>query len=403
MTDDPLRRLTGLTVDAFAATYWDRAPLVSRAAHLPARDFDDLLAPEAIDELLSQRGVRTPFFRMTRDGNMLPAPRYTRGGGAGAEITDQIADDKILAEFAAGATFVLQGLHRLWPPVRTFTDALAAQLGHPVQVNAYVTPPMNQGFAAHYDVHDVFVLQFLGRKRWRIHEPVWRSPLRSQPWEQRKAEVAARAGEPPLLELLLERGDTLYLPRGYVHAAASLGEISGHLTIGVHPVTRRTLVDQVVEELASDPALRDALPAGRDLADAAALEDELAATISAMRAALDRLDPAAIARGIGRHLAAGTRPAPLRPLAQFAAAASLTPQTSVRLRPDLRVRVREADGGCVLELPDAEQRFEDVDAETLRVATSGNIVTAATLPLRDVAQATALVARLLRAGIVVPA
>ena len=395
--------MTALTVDAFATEYWDRAPLVSRAAHLPAHDFDDLLAPEAIDELLSQRGVRTPFFRMTRDGNVLPPSRYTRGGGAGAEVTDQIADDKVLAEFAAGATFVLQGLHRVWPPIRRFADALAAELGHPVQVNAYVTPPMNQGFAPHYDVHDVFVLQFLGRKRWRIHEPVWSSPLRSQPWEGRKAEVAARAAEPPLLETVLERGDAMYLPRGYVHAAASLGEISGHLTIGVHPLTRRTLVDQVVEELANDPALRDALPAGRDLTDAGALEDELTATIAAMRAALDRLDPAAIARGIGRHLAAGTRPAPLRPLAQFAAAAALTPQTTVRLRPGLRVRVRDADGGAVLELPDDEERFEGVDIETLRVATSGDVVTAAALPVHDVAQAAALVARLLRAGIVVPA
>jgi len=398
-----LGRITALSVDAFATEYWDRAPLVRRAAQLPARDFDDLLTPEAIDELLSRRGVRTPFLRMTRDGNVLPASRYTRGGGAGAEIADQVADDKVLAEFAAGATFVLQGLHRLWPPIRTFADALAAQLGHPVQVNAYVTPPMSQGFAAHYDVHDVFVLQFLGRKRWRIHEPVWNAPLRSQPWEQRKADVAARAAEPPLLDTVLERGDALYLPRGYVHAAASLGEISGHLTIGVHPVTRRALVDQVIDELAGDPALRTSLPAGRDLGDVAALEDEIAATIAAMHAALDRLDPAAIARGIGRHLASATRPAPLGPLAQFAAAEALTAQTPVRLRPGLRVRVRDADGDALLELPDDEQRFEGVDAETLRAATSGEAVCAAALPLTDVARATALLARLLRAGIVVPA
>ena len=42
----------------------------------------------------------------------------------------------------------------------------------PVQINAYITPPQNRGFAAHYDVHDVFVLQIAGRKTWRIHEPV---------------------------------------------------------------------------------------------------------------------------------------------------------------------------------------------------------------------------------------
>jgi ribosomal protein L16 Arg81 hydroxylase len=403
LTNDPLRRITGLSVDDFATEYWDRAPLVCRAVHLPARDFDDLLTQDAIDELLSRRGVRTPFLRMASDGNVLPPSRYTRGGGAGAEISDQVADDKVLSEFAAGSTFVLQGLHRLWPPIRTFADALAAQLGHPVQVNAYVTPPISQGFAAHYDVHDVFVLQFLGRKRWRIHEPVWDAPLRSQPWEERKAEVVARAAEAPLLDTVLERGDVLYLPRGYVHAAASLGEISGHLTIGVHPVTRRALVDQVVEQLAGDPALRTALRAGRDLGDAAVLEGEITATIAAMRTALDRLDPAAIARGIGRHLASQTRPAPIGPLAQFAAAATLTPQTSVRLRPGLRVVVRDVDGGALLELPDGEQRFDGIDAETLCVATSGATFAAAALPLPDIERATALVARLLRAGIVVPA
>ena len=35
-----------------------------------------------------------------------------------------------------------------------------------MQINAYITPPENQGFAAHYDTHDVFVLQVSGSKRW---------------------------------------------------------------------------------------------------------------------------------------------------------------------------------------------------------------------------------------------
>jgi NAD(P)-dependent dehydrogenase (short-subunit alcohol dehydrogenase family) len=51
---------------------------------------------------------------------------------------------------------------------------LAADLGHPTQVNAYITPPSSRGFSPHYDVHDVFVLQVAGEKHWRIHEPVLR-------------------------------------------------------------------------------------------------------------------------------------------------------------------------------------------------------------------------------------
>jgi len=44
-------------------------------------------------------------------------------------------------------------------------------------------------------VHDVFVLQFAGEKHWRIHEPVLEAPLRTQPWTERAAAVAAAEGE----------------------------------------------------------------------------------------------------------------------------------------------------------------------------------------------------------------
>ena len=77
-------------------------------------------------------------------------------------------------------------LHRTWAPIRDLSQDLAAELGHPVQVNAYVTPPQNQGFADHYDIHDVFVLQVHGEKRWALREPVHEAPLRDQPWADRR-------------------------------------------------------------------------------------------------------------------------------------------------------------------------------------------------------------------------
>ena len=144
----------------------------------------------------------------------------------------------MLRLFAEGSTVVLQGLHRLWPPLIEFAGQLAADLGHPTQVNAYVTPPSSRGFSPHYDVHDVFVLQVAGEKHWRIHEPVLADPLRDQPWTDRAAEVAAAAEREPVIDAVLRPGDALYLPRGYMHSAQALGEISAHLTVGVHPVTR---------------------------------------------------------------------------------------------------------------------------------------------------------------------
>ena len=400
---DPLQRLTGLTVRDFGTSYWGIAPLLLLAAQRPADDLSDLLSRETVDDLLSGRGLRTPFARMTLNGDVIPAHRYTRSGGPGAEIADQVASDKVLAEFSAGATIVLQGLHRNWPPIQRFADALASQLGHPVQVNAYVTPPLEAGLAPHYDVHDVFVVQFAGRKRWRIHEPVWELPLRSQPWNKRKSAVDARSAETPLIETVLECGDAMYLPRGYIHAAQSLGEISGHLTIGVHPVTRETLAEHVFGELGDDIGLRQALPAGADLFDQATMTGELTATIAELHAAIDRLDLAAVARRVERALASTVRAAPLRPLEQFAAAAALTPEVFVRLRAGTNVALRGDGAEVVVEAGDTRLRFPKSAIDAVRMAVSGEAVCAAQLPDAASAPAVELIARLLRDGIVVPA
>ena len=152
-------RCIACAVDEFAAEHWGtRAAADPRRRARPATS-TDLLDAAAVDELVSRRGLRTPFLRMAKDGTVLPPARFTRGGGAGAGIADQAADDRVLAQLADGATLVLQGLHRTWPPLVDFGSRLADELGHPVQINAYITPPQNHGFAPHYDVHDVFVLQ----------------------------------------------------------------------------------------------------------------------------------------------------------------------------------------------------------------------------------------------------
>ncbi len=335
--DSALARCIACATDQFAREHWGRAPLLTRAAEL-GRGFTDLLSAAAVDSLVSDRGLRTPFLRMAKDGSVLPAARFTRSGGAGASIGDQAADDKVLAAIGDGATLVLQALHRSWPPLVDFGSRLAAELGHPVQINAYITPPQNQGFAPHYDVHDVFVLQVAGRKRWTIHAPVVESPLDNQPWEQFRAEVAARAAETPLIDTVLEPGDALYLPRGTIHAAAAQGETSIHLTIGVHPVSRYQLVRHLLELAQDDPALRTSLPMGVDVSDPTVLAAELAATVEALHSRLDAVPVADVARRVGTDLMRRTRPEPIGPLAQLAAADALTADTLVRLRNGLRVR-----------------------------------------------------------------
>ena len=266
-------------------------------------------------------------------------------------MTDQVSSDAVLRLFADGSTVVLQGLHRLWPPLIEFADQLAADLGHPTQVNAYVTPPSSRGFSPHYDVHDVFVLQVAGEKHWTIHEPVLEEPLRTQPWNDRAAEVAAAAQREPVIDAVLRPGDALYLPRGYLHSAVALGRTSAHLTIGVHSVTRWSAVESVLDLVrtlaADDRELRRALPLGVDLADPGALRDDVATVVGALQEWLGRVDPDQVTDRVRGRAWAQVRPEPVAPLAQATAAAALSPDSVLRLRPRLRTALRGADGDRV--------------------------------------------------------
>jgi ribosomal protein L16 Arg81 hydroxylase len=397
-----LQRCISCAPAHFAAEHWGRAPLLTRAAELGA-DFGDLLDAAAVDELVSRRGLRTPFLRMAKEGDVLAPAGFTRGGGAGAGVTDQAADDKILATMADGATLVLQALHRTWPPLVDFGTQLAGELGHPVQINGYITPPQNQGFAPHYDVHDVFVLQVAGRKRWTIHAPVVEAPLADQPWEKRRAAVHARAAEEPLIDTVLEPGDALYLPRGTIHAAQALGEVSIHLTVGVHPVTRYQVVRHLLDLAQDDPQLRTSLPMGVDLSDPAVLAEHLAPTLAALHERIDTTAPADIARRVGVSLMRQTRPEPIAPLAQLAAADALTAHTAVRLRNHHRLRVESSGEQLQLLTLDRTINLPAAAADAVKTLLGGAATTPAELPGLDSDAQLVLVRRLLREGVVVGA
>jgi lysine-specific demethylase/histidyl-hydroxylase NO66 len=242
--------------------------------------------------------------RVVRDGEVLPRSWFTRTARTGSTRVDDLVDPaRVLDLHADGATVVLQSLHRWWPPLAAFCRELELVLSHPLQANAYLTPPGAAGLAPHHDTHDVFVLQVHGTKHWTIRRPVIDSPLPRQQSDHDEA-----AAQPVLLEAELQPGDSLYLPRGYVHSASAQEGTSLHLTLGVLATTVHDLLRQVLDLAAADDvALRRALPAGY------AADPELAAgAVKGALADLDRwldaFDPTSLAEELGRRFLDGRRP-----------------------------------------------------------------------------------------------
>lgn len=399
-----LARCVCVAPAVFARDYWGARPLFSRRETLPG-DFSDLFTPAAADELLTERALRTPFIRMAKDGDVLPPERFTASGGFGAQIGDQVDSAMVLREFADGATVVLQGLHRTWPALGAFTRRLTDELGHPAQVNAYITPESSRGFEPHYDVHDVFVLQVSGEKHWLVHAPVLEHPRADEPWSLQRTAVEARAREEPVIDVLMRAGDALYLPSGWLHSAVARHGTSIHLTIGVAALTGADVVGELVSEISRTSALRAPLPivgcdAGPgDLDDA--VQEITSAFITTLEAYLAGDGPARIASAVRRSFRRMVRPEPVTPLAIIDAASDLSPKALVRLRDGLDPHIEIDATGVHLAVAGRALRLPAECERALRALASAERLWAGALPELDEADSLVVTRRLLRSGMLV--
>ena len=239
--------------ESFASDSWGRTPLLT---HTTPHEFDDVFTLSDLDRFVST-GARIPTVRMVADGSPLTPTRYCTPTRLGGRTLDDVVDPaKVVACLADGATLVLQSLHRTVPAVGEFVTALQDEISHPVQANAYLTPPGAAGLAEHADLHDVFALQLHGSKHWWVDG---------------------------LGDVTVHPGDVLYVPRGTRHRAATTETTSLHLTIGVIRVTYRQVIDRILRGAAPESldaplplgyrhsAQRDRLERGLD----AALDDVL--------------------------------------------------------------------------------------------------------------------------------
>ena len=378
LTLDPAGR------EEFLAEYCDRRPLIVERRE-PGR-FDAVLSDADLERLVCETAIRSPAFRLVRDGAQLPLSGYTKdipwrpGSFTGTALVDRVAE-----EHAAGATIVLQGLHLHHHPAAVYCRGLEVALGWPVQANAYCTPASSQGFAVHHDTHDVFVLQVSGHKRWRIYAPLVELPMKDQRWS---ASESGAVGE-PLYDITLRAGDTLYMPRGWPHEAAAAEAASLHVTVGLHPPTRLDAVRAALAGCADDVEFRRALDADGELPPA--LVERLAA----------RLRAEEVARRARRHFVDTRRPILENQLSQLRALSALTIDTPLARRATVIADLESGpDCAVALRFEGKQVRFPAHAAEAVgAVHAAQGSFTAAALPGRlDAAGRLVLVRRLVREG-----
>jgi bifunctional lysine-specific demethylase and histidyl-hydroxylase NO66 len=309
--------------------------------------FDDLLSEADVERLVCSTAIRYPALRLVREGGQLAVGQYTRDVSWRPPFTSTVDVPRVLAEWEAGATIVLQALHVSWHPLAVFCRLLEDALEHPVQANAYYTPRGSQGFAVHHDTHDVLVLQVAGTKRWRVYEPLLELPLK----HQRYSSALGEHGE-PTDDLVLRAGDTLYLPRGWLHEAETSSNDSLHLTIGITAHTWLDAAKGALEACEEELAFRRGVGAG----DADGLVPLLA----------EQLEPELVEQRRRRGFLSSRRPVREDGLSQLHALERLDGETVLERRETVIADLEVWSGGLALVFEGREVRFPTQASDEVR-------------------------------------
>jgi ribosomal protein L16 Arg81 hydroxylase len=237
MTITLAETLGSLPVGDFLTRVWGQT-----FAHIPgARGrFHGVLSWSEVNGMLQKHRLEPPRLRLVRKGEFAQKSDFLRYEGGRIPF---VVPEKLSQRLRDGYTLIIDAVDDMADGVMRVAEDFERVLHEAVQVNLYAGWREQQGFNRHCDTHDVIVLQVYGKKYWRVYEGGRPHPL--------KDDVAPNKAAPDKVvwEGLLEDGDALYIPRGWWHEASAVGEVTLHLTFGIHQRMGVNLVHWLADQL----------------------------------------------------------------------------------------------------------------------------------------------------------
>lgn len=213
--------------------------------------YDAILNTDDIDLFFQNKTLPSSHLRIVNNGEELPAYKWSHRNSSTAD------NDKLFVLFNQGNTLIINSGNSSILKLINYCADLERELQLRLQFNIYITPVNAQGFAPHYDDHDVFILQTTGTKRWRLYHSPIELPSQKQPHCKQKGKY--ELGEPSF-EVELKPGDLLYIPRGLIHDAITTDTASVHITLGLHPNYWFELLREVADIAEDKAEFRRAVP-----------------------------------------------------------------------------------------------------------------------------------------------
>ncbi|MFJ8753290.1 JmjC domain-containing protein [Streptomyces sp. NPDC102441] len=284
-------------------TSWPDEPLVFERG---VTELDRTVTPEFLDRYIDTACVPADDIALVMSGPSLHPDCHRTEGRTDPSKLRKLHRD--------GYTVRLGNLQRVIPFLAEASRAIQEETGYSNYVSAFLTPPRNQGLLHHWDQQMGVIAQVEGVKRWQLWRPEYPAPMREyqesfRVWNPDFIPKWETLG--PDVEIDLEPGQSLVLPRGWVHNPHALDSDEGtvHLTFAIRERTPLWLAEKLVASAIDNPEFRRVVLPGNLLGEPA-LADTLRETRRALVEHLETLDVNGLARAV--RLASVTEMEPAR-------------------------------------------------------------------------------------------
>ncbi|HEX7874583.1 MAG TPA: cupin domain-containing protein [Sphingobium sp.] len=226
-------------IDLFLRDYWQKKPLLIRN---PWTAWENPLEPGELAGMACEEGVESRLIEQAGES-------WTMTHGP-------FAEDRFGSLGKTPWTLLVQAVDHHVPDVAALIDPFRFVPNWRIDDVMVSYAADGGGVGPHFDQYDVFLLQGLGKRRWRV------GPRCDEATElMPHADLRLLARFEATDEWLLEPGDILYVPPGFAHDGVAVGDDCMTYSIGFRAPSRGELIadwcDDLVETLVEDDRYAD--------------------------------------------------------------------------------------------------------------------------------------------------
>jgi ribosomal protein L16 Arg81 hydroxylase len=243
--------LTPIDNELFFQKYWEKKFL-----HISYKDKFKNIKTCTIDEIdsyFTSKNILPENIRIIQNGTKVSLTEYSdKVTLLNGTIIDKVNVPKVYSKYNSGATLIINAAQDLFENLSSLCRSFEGFFKFPFQANIYITPPNSQGFIKHYDTHDIFLIQIKGPKTWCLYE----SKIKLATYLEPNGDKHTK-----LLDIEINTGDVLYLPRGIVHEAFSEEKSTIHVNLVPKQIFGYNLIEKLAKQAeGEDVFFRKSIP-----------------------------------------------------------------------------------------------------------------------------------------------